>query len=357
MSTPSSLLPFPTIDLSPLSDGYGSRSSSSSELKDLAHSLAAALSREGFAYLLHAPLRIAHDDLIQLARDFFALSHEEKMAASKQQRQKQKKIQKKKEKEGRAGYRGYFPAQRGADNFKEGFDVGPPEGVSSSLRQQSAGRNLGGGEEMDLTEANIWPPPSSNQGSSALRRNIEEAYRELQTLSTQLLSLVAVSLGKEPGFFAHYLEDSVSTLRLLHYPAVTGEQRQELSCTEHTDSGILTLLHQDGTGGLEVLSPEGEWVAAPYVPGSIVLNIGDLMAKVSGGRFKATMHRVRAEAGRERYSVPFFFEPGVECEVRCVDDEGEGEGVVYGEHVLRKMKAWVEFQDAEKMGVVEVEAV
>lgn len=209
---------------------------------------------------------------------------------------------------------------------------------------------------MDLTEANIWPP--SSDGSSALRRRIEEAYKELQALSTQLLSLLAVSLGKDPRFFAHYLEDSVSTLRLLHYPAVTGEQRQDLSCTEHTDSGLLTLLHQDGTGGLEVLNPEGEWVAAPYVPGSIVLNIGDLMAKVSGGRFKATMHRVRAEAGRERYSVPFFFEPGVECVIRGVDDEGEGEGIVYGEHVLGKMKAWVEFQNGEKTGVVEkVEAV
>ncbi|KAL9047115.1 MAG: hypothetical protein Q9214_000230 [Letrouitia sp. 1 TL-2023] len=343
MSTLSSpLLPFPTIDLSPLSDRCYSSCSSDGEWKFLAHSLAAALSREGFAYLLHAPLRIAHDDLIQLARDFFALSREEKMAAGKQRRRRQQK-------EGGAGY---FPAQRGADSFKEGFDVGPPEGVSSSPRQ-SAGGTPSGGEEMDLTEANIWPP--SSQGSSTLRRGIEEAYKELQTLSTQLLSLLAVSLGKEPGFFAHYLEDSVSTLRLLHYPAVTGERRQELSCTEHTDSGLLTLLHQDGTGGLEVLNPEGEWVAAPYVPGSIVLNIGDLMGKVSGGRFKATMHRVRTEAGQERYSVPFFFEPGVECVVRGVDDEGEaeGEGVVYGEHVLGKMKAWVEFQDAEKMGAVE----
>lgn len=227
--------------------------------------------------------------------------------------------------------------------------------MSSSPRQSAAGTPPGG-EEMDLTEANIWPP--SSYGSSILRRRIEEAYRELQTLSTQLLSLLAVALGKEPGFFAHYLEDSVSTLRLLHYPAVTGEQRQELSCTEHTDSGLLTLLHQDGTGGLEVLNPEGEWVAAPYVSGSIVLNIGDLMAKVSGGRFKATMHRVRTETGRERYSVPFFFEPGVECVVKSVDDEGEGKGVVYGEHVLGKMKAWVEFQNVEKTGAVErVEAV
>lgn len=92
---------------------------------------------------------------------------------------------------------------------------------------------------------------------------------------------------------------------------------------------------------------EGEWIPAPYVPGSIVVNIGDLMAKVSGGRWVATFHRVRAakrELGVElkgRYSVPFFFEPGMNCVVESV----EGAQVVYGEHVLEKMKEWVEFQD------------
>ena len=70
------------------------------------------------------------------------------------------------------------------------------------------------------------------------------------------------------------------------------------------------------------------------------------MAKVSGGRFRATRHRVRSSPGKERYSVPFFFEPGVECVIRSVDEDGDA--VIYGEHVLTKMKGWVEFQDLEK---------
>ena len=95
----------------------------------------------------------------------------------------------------------------------------------------------------------------------------------------------------------------------------------------------------------------GRWVAAPYIPGSIVVNIGDLMARVSGGRFVATMHRVRkprervSDDGLGRLSVPFFFEPGEECVVRAVD--GDDEGVVYGEHVRAKMSTWVEFMDAQ----------
>ena len=78
----------------------------------------------------------------------------------------------------------------------------------------------------------------------------------------------------------------------------------------------------------------------------MVVNIGDLMAKVSGGRWVATFHRVRStkrkgEMSKGRYSVPFFFEPGLNCVVKSV----EGDEVVYGKHVLEKMKGWVEFQD------------
>ncbi len=155
-----------------------------------------------------------------------------------------------------------------------------------------------------------------------------------------------MSLGKPATFFDHYLTDSLSTLRLLHYPPAPPSRQQELICTPHTDSGILTLLHQDPTGGLEVRNSEGEWIPAPYVPGSMVVNIGDLMAKVSGGRWVATFHRVRSakregEMIKGRYSVPFFFEPGLNCVVKSV----EGDEVVYGKHVLEKMKGWVEFQD------------
>ncbi|KAF2177015.1 Clavaminate synthase-like protein, partial [Zopfia rhizophila CBS 207.26] len=116
----------------------------------------------------------------------------------------------------------------------------------------------------------------------------------------------------------------------------------KLSCTLHTDSGIFTLLHQDATRGLEVLNAKGKWVSAPYIPGSIVVNIGDLLEKVSNGKFTATMHRVLSPAHSSgRYSIPFFFEPGEACVVRSLD----GEETIYGEHVRKKMSTWVEFQD------------
>lgn len=122
-----------------------------------------------------------------------------------------------------------------------------------------------------------------------------------------------------------------------------------VSSTPHTDSGLLTLLHQDATGGLEVRNAAGEWVVAPYVPGSLVVNIGDLMAEMSERRFVATMHRVRSSSSsgdeNEKYSVPFFFEPGVDALVGR-----EGEEVRYGDFLLGKMRSWVEFQEVVEKG-------
>lgn len=237
-------------------------------------------------------------------------------------------------------------------------------GPAEPIRTQSS---VSATSKFNLAEANVWP----EKEMLPARPKLETLYVELQMLASKLLSLLAVSLGKPTDFFASYLEDSLSTLRLLHYPAVEStasgsgtsvSDTVKLSCTPHTDSGILTLLHQDSTGGLEVRNSSGEWVAAPYIPESLVVNIGDLMAKVSGGRFVATMHRVRAPpmnasasavTGQQngegqamgRISVPFFFEPGEKCLVRSVDaDEGF---VLYGEHVRAKMKTWVEFQDDE----------
>jgi len=242
----------------------------------------------------------------------------------------------------------YFPTQPhlAADNLKEGFEVGNP-----NANHASSGKI----QKINLSEPNVWP----NSNLFSKQERLEQIYNELQGLASQLLPLLAVSLGKENNFFDAWLENSLSTLRLLHYPPVavfeeqSHQQKEDvrLSCTPHTDSGILTLLHQDTTGGLEVLNATGDWVPAPYVPGSIVVNIGDLMARVSGSRFTATMHRVRSPPFREtvadakfgRFSVPFFFEPGESCVVVPVD--GGKESVMYGEHVRKKMLTWVEFQE------------
>lgn len=227
--------------------------------------------------------------------------------------------------------------------------MGPPKSINTSSTTGSTSSKL------NLAEPNVWPDPAVFPD----RTKLEQLYTELQSLASSLLSLLARSLDKPADFFDSYLDDSLSTLRLLHYPVVpqaassVPEGEVKLSCTPHTDSGILTLLHQDPTGGLEVRNSDGNWIPAPYIPDSLVVNIGDLMAKVSGGRFVATMHRVRApelKPGMQvddmgRLSVPFFFEPGENCSISTVQDDEEV--IIYGAHVREKMKSFVEFRDLD----------
>ena len=318
----------PIVDLAVLSNEQPSREG----LATLSQQLHDVFASTGFAYLINAPLSFNHEDIFALAREFFGIDPSEKMKMAKKTFVKSNKNT----------YRGYFPPQPGfEDNLKEGFEIGSPVDLTPTF--------IGQMQKFNLTEPNIWPESSVLEG----RAKMESLHGELQSLSATLLSLLAVSLGKPKDYFSSYLRDSLSTLRLLHYPPqefTTSATGVKVCCTPHTDSGILTLLHQDATGGLEVLNAHGDWIPAPYIPGSIVVNIGDLMARVSGGRFVATMHRVRAPStpntgandGMGRFSVPFFFEPGEACIVRGVDGDP---GVVYGEHVRRKMGTFIEFQD------------
>ncbi|KFY44047.1 hypothetical protein V494_01671 [Pseudogymnoascus sp. VKM F-4513 (FW-928)] len=314
----------PIVSLSALSD----TESDPKALSALSSKLNEVFSTTGFAYLVDLPLTYTHEDVFGLCDSFFGpegLTVDEKLRLAKKTFVKSNNNT----------YRGYFPPQAGSDNLKEGFEIGSSTSTVSPSKRAT---------KFNLTEPNVWP-----SGHGEFQHRAETLYQELQDMSARLLTVLAGSLGQVPEYFDSYLKDSLSTLRLLHYPPLPKEQKeQELICTPHTDSGILTVLHQDSTGGLEVLNSDGEWIAAPYIPGSVVVNIGDLMAKVSGGRWVATMHRVRApKSGGERkgrYSVPYFFEPGINCEIKAV---GQDSGVIYGEHVLEKMKGWVEFQDVD----------
>lgn len=347
----------PIVDLSPLTRA-DKLPLSSADANRLSHQLYDVFATTGFAYLVNHPLSFSHEDIFTINREFFGMPENEKFNIAKKTFNPANSNT----------YRGYFPTQPllASDNLKEGFEQGPSVPVMPANVK----------EKINLAEPNLWPPASCFSS----RAKLEQLHNELQDLSAKLLSLLAISLDKPATYFDHCLKGSLSTLRLLHYPAndSTSDQANrststldssgdttsilsaesdvsnvKLSCTPHTDSGILTLLHQDSTGGLEVCNANGDWIPAPYISGSIVVNIGDLMAEISGGRFVATMHRVRAPQGNKnnsdgfgRFSVPFFFEPGEQAVLKSVDDEN-GHGIVYGDHVRAKMKTWVEFQDEE----------
>lgn len=187
-------------------------------------------------------------------------------------------------------YRGYFPADLSADTFKEGFDVGPKE------RRRP--------EESEFSEARLW---FAEETLPQLESQLASYYEKTQSLALRVFEGLTegIDMRDQVSF-----DQSVSTLRMLHYPHGS---KVDFATPDHTDSGLLTLLWQDQVGGLEVEHPEKGWVEVPPMEGALIVNSGQLLERVSNSFYKPTIHRVRSQKNVSRYSLPFFFEPNISC--------------------------------------------
>jgi isopenicillin N synthase-like dioxygenase len=140
------------------------------------------------------------------------------------------------------------------------------------------------------------------------------------------MSLIALSVDLPEDYFLPLHEMAIVTLRLVKYPPHPANARDnQLGAGAHTDWGGITLLAQDNSGGLEVRNIAGEWLEAKPVPGSFVVNLGDLMARWTNGLYNSNLHRVKnTVSGGDRYSVPFFYSPQpsarIECLPTCTDE-------------------------------------
>ncbi|MDB5405346.1 MAG: isopenicillin synthase family oxygenase [Rhodospirillales bacterium] len=167
---------------------------------------------------------------------------------------------------------------------------------------------------------NPWP-----EWLPGWRQSVLDYFATMEHLARILLHGLALSLDLAPEHFDYCLEGHMSAVRLLHYPPhPEADPDREVGCGVHTDWGVLTILAQDATGGLEVQLPWGEWIAAQPVPGAFVINIGDMMARWTNDLYASTPHRVLNRSPRDRYSAAFFFDPGfhttVECLPTCTSD-------------------------------------
>jgi len=252
-------------------------------------------------------------ELADASAEFFALPVADKMEISMAR--------------GGRAWRGYFPVggelTSGEPDLKEGLYFGaelPPDDA-----RVRSGLPLHGG--------NLFP-----RQVPRLRELVLAFLDAMTGLGQSVLSGVALSLGLEPGYFADgYTADPTVLFRIFSYPPSppTGPGAGGWGVGEHTDYGLLTLLAQDDSGGLQVAAPGG-WLDAPPIPGTFVCNLGDMLDRLTGGWYRSTPHRVRNLSGRARLSFPFFLDPSFTAEVpplpaqvfrkigAAADDDGGG---------------------------------
>jgi isopenicillin N synthase-like dioxygenase len=124
--------------------------------------------------------------------------------------------------------------------------------------------------------------------------------------------------GQPPASEAE--RDPLLLFRIFHYRERHDRPRirRGWGVGEHTDYGVLTILKQDDAGGLQVKS-RSRWIAAPPIAGAFLCNIGDMLDRMTGGRYRSTPHRVSSPTERDRLSFPFFFDPNFDAKVQPID--------------------------------------
>mgnify|MGYP003648594698 CR=1 FL=1 len=290
----------PVIDLAPSFNG------DSSACKAVAWEIHKAARDTGFFYISgHGVPRALMDGQLELAREFFSLPLEEKLKVDARHSN---------------CTRGYeAPGVQTLDDgsppdLKEGFVIGCD--LSDDHPYVRAGvPNCG---------QNQWP-----QNLPHFRERYEAYIAEMFRVGRHLMGLIAQSLDLPGDYFEDCLREPLFNGRLLKYgPQPVDAAFNQIGAGAHTDWGMITILLQDDVGGLEVQNAAGDWISAPPIPETFVINLGEMVRILTNGLYHSNMPRVRNNhSGRDRYSVPTFFDPDyfytVRCAPTCMPENGK----------------------------------
>lgn len=177
----------------------------------------------------------------------------------------------------------------------------------------------------------------------------KKAYQIFENTGSHLLKAIAIHLGLEETYFNPFIHNGNSILRPIHYPPITGDvEPGAVRAGAHEDINLITLLVGASADGLEVLNKNNEWVAVTEIENHIVVNVGDMLQRLTNNKLKSTTHRVvnppKEKMGTSRYSVPFFLHPRsdmpLNCLESCVDNENPKayEDCTAGEYLNERLR-------------------
>ena len=292
---------------------------------DIRDEFRTAYSEVGFAYLTgHGIPQLLVDNVFAAAVQFHALPLSARMEVELNEL-----------------HRGFIPINTSTDRKSTLANVRKPNQSESFMMMREAGPDdpdvLAGAY---LAGANQWP------ALPGFRETVVAYEQAMVRLATQLVGVVTDVLGDSERAVLRSFERPTTWLRLLHYLSQPPTAPDDLyGSAPHTDFGFITLLAQDDVGGLQVQSPDGAWLDVPPRAGTFVMNVGQMLHQWSNGILRATPHRVINRSGRERYSVPFFFDPNVGTVIgplpscTTADNPARFEPVVFGDYLRAELRA------------------
>ena len=278
----------PVIDIEPLIEENPTKNATDK----VASEIGDACKNVGFFYVINHGISEAHfHDVFSVIKTFFELPLPEKM-----------KIHMAKSNI----YRGYTPVGNEVTNDQKDWN----EAVDFGLDLPPGHPDVIDGKP--LQGPNLWP-----ESLPEFKHLLSVHWKMMVLLGSQITQGLALSLGLERDFFMAFTDKSQSAMRILHYPPQALKPDEDFGdgIGAHIDYGFLTILAQDEVGGLEVKNKAGEWISAPYIPGTLIINIGHMMQRWTNDFYKATMHRVKSRKNKERFSFPFFYEPNFDTVV------------------------------------------
>jgi isopenicillin N synthase-like dioxygenase len=172
-------------------------------------------------------------------------------------------------------------------------------------------------------------------------------YKKLEDAGRMMLQAIALYLKLDKHYFDDKIENGNSILRAIHYPPITSDPGDAVRSAAHEDINLITLLMGASADGLQIKNKKGEWVPVTALPEHIVVNVGDMLQRLTNGRLRSTTHRVvnppKEKWGQSRFSIPFFLHPisemDLSCLENCVDDENpkQFEDMTAGEYLDERL--------------------